>query len=113
MGVIPSFFLPSFLLPVGKQSQLLLQPTEVELGFSSRSGVGAQVGGNNSGFTPIFRVFGLFWMVSGGTSSKELNNARKSSYLPLLKALEAKLSFKVGKVSWVYISEVGKNFCVP
>ena len=34
------FFLPSsFFLPVGKQSQLLLQPTEVELGFSSRSGV--------------------------------------------------------------------------
>ena len=30
--------LPSF-LPVGKQSQLLLQPSEVELGFSSRSGV--------------------------------------------------------------------------
>ena len=52
-------------------------------------------------------------MVSGSTSSKELKNAIKSWDLPLLRALEAKFSFKVREESPDQISEVGKKLGVP
>ena len=51
-------------------------------------------------------------MVPDSTSSKELKNAIKSSDLPLLRALEAQLSFKVREESRDHISEVGKKFGV-
>ena len=53
-----SFF---FFLPVGKQSQLLLQPTEVELGFSSRSGVWQYFHNWHEPLTPIWIKMWSHW----------------------------------------------------
>ena len=75
--------------------------------------VRGQIGEIIQGFTPIFRVLAHFLMVSVSTSSKQLKNAIKSLDLPLLRALEAQLSFKVGEESRVNISEVGKKIGVP
>ena len=48
-------------------------------------------------------------MVSGSASSKELKNAIKSSDLPLLRALEAKVSFKSGKKVGTIFQRWGKD----
>ena len=48
-------------------------------------------------------------MVSGSSSSKELKNAIKSSDLPLLRALEAKVSFKSGKKVGTIFQRWGKD----